>query len=113
MSKVLYICDRRACKSCSYPTCKHTTDITHAEHFSLGMDNETFVELEDTMKRKFRVHELDNKQQEVSSNIREVASLLDEALDDIRDCREASIAKTKLEECVMWANKAIALEGIK
>lgn len=26
--------------------------------------------------------------------------------------RETSLALTKLEECVMWANKSIALHGI-
>lgn len=30
-----YICDRRACKTCS-PECMHTTDIRHAENFKLN-----------------------------------------------------------------------------
>lgn len=31
--KVLYLCDRRACENCSYPRCKHTSDVTHALNF--------------------------------------------------------------------------------
>lgn len=30
-----FICDRRACDTCSYPNCKYTTDIKHAENFVL------------------------------------------------------------------------------
>lgn len=30
---VAYICDRRACLVCSYPMCRHTTDIRHAVNF--------------------------------------------------------------------------------
>lgn len=47
MDKVLYLCDNRACDTCSYPICMHTTDITHAKHFVLGMDHKTYVEQED------------------------------------------------------------------
>lgn len=39
----LYLCDRRACKHCS-PECRHTTDITHAKNFELGIDGVTMVE---------------------------------------------------------------------
>lgn len=30
---VAYLCDRQACETCSYPDCKHTTDIDHAVNF--------------------------------------------------------------------------------
>ena len=30
--QVLYVCDRRACRSCN-PKCHRTLDITHAENF--------------------------------------------------------------------------------
>lgn len=30
---VLYLCDREKCEDCSYPVCKHTTDIKHAKNF--------------------------------------------------------------------------------
>lgn len=33
--EVLYLCDRRQCANCSWPTCKHTADITHAVNFEL------------------------------------------------------------------------------
>ena len=33
MSKVAYECDRRKCANCSFPVCRHTEDIEHAEHF--------------------------------------------------------------------------------
>lgn len=33
MAKVLYLCNRRQCEGCSYPECKHTTDIFHAKNF--------------------------------------------------------------------------------
>ncbi len=32
---VLYLCDRKACKKCSFPQCSHTTDIRHATNFSV------------------------------------------------------------------------------
>ena len=48
MADILYLCDKRACEKCSYPICKHTTDITHAKHFVLGMGGgEFYVEVED------------------------------------------------------------------
>jgi hypothetical protein len=31
---VLYICDQKQCKNCSYPTCKHTEDVNHAVNFT-------------------------------------------------------------------------------
>ena len=46
--KVLYICDRRACKKCS-PQCCRTEDVRHAEHFKLFYGSEgTFFEQEET-----------------------------------------------------------------
>lgn len=30
---VVYICDRKACKICHYPSCEHTHDISHAKNF--------------------------------------------------------------------------------
>jgi hypothetical protein len=32
-TKVLYLCDQKACKNCSYPECRHTHDIEHAISF--------------------------------------------------------------------------------
>lgn len=36
---VLYLCDRRACNNCSYPKCKHTSDIRHAKNFAPASQN--------------------------------------------------------------------------
>jgi len=30
---ILYLCDKRCCTRCSYPTCRHTKDIRHAVNF--------------------------------------------------------------------------------
>lgn len=31
---VIYLCDRKECGDrCSYPTCKHTTNVEHAVNF--------------------------------------------------------------------------------
>lgn len=35
MPNILYLCDRQACKKCSFPRCCHTTDIRHATNFSM------------------------------------------------------------------------------
>lgn len=37
-SKILYLCDRRKCKMCSYPECKHTSDPLHAKNFYIEHD---------------------------------------------------------------------------
>ena len=32
--RIAYLCDRKACGDlCSYPECKHTSDVTHANNF--------------------------------------------------------------------------------
>ena len=39
MPKIAYECDRLACKNCSYPECRHTTNVVHAVNFkALGCD---------------------------------------------------------------------------
>lgn len=35
---VLYLCDQKQCKNCSYPECRHTTDVAHAKNFHYVMD---------------------------------------------------------------------------
>lgn len=44
---------------------------------------------------------------ETIKKVREKCSELNSLLNDIPNCRERSIAITKLEEVSMWANKAI------
>ena len=41
---ILYLCDRRTCEKCS-PECRHTTDITHARNFELGLDGMSWIEV--------------------------------------------------------------------
>ena len=49
------------------------------------------------------------EEKEVSEQIRRAAVQLGHTLNILLpDCRERSLARTKLEECAMWANKAIA-----
>ena len=31
---ILFLCDRKACKKCSYPTCRHTPELEHARNFA-------------------------------------------------------------------------------
>lgn len=32
IEKYFYLCDQKKCTKCSYPKCKHTTDINHAKN---------------------------------------------------------------------------------
>jgi len=65
------------------------------------------------MDNKFKSHAFSVKQQEISDLVRHTGSVFNRLLYAIPDCRERQIAEVKLEECVMWANKAIALNGGK
>ena len=60
----------------------------------------------------FKHHEYDAAQQAASDSIRDAAGDL-EAVIALRcaPSREKSLAMTKLEECAMRANKALALHG--
>lgn len=59
---------------------------------------------------RYMQHEMSERAADVSNAIRDKASDLDSLLSGfVPDCREKSIAITKLEECVMWANKALAM----
>ena len=31
---ILFLCDRKACEKCSYPTCRHTPELEHAKNFA-------------------------------------------------------------------------------
>lgn len=64
-------------------------------------------------KDTFKHHRLDDSQEWAVKVVRSNAEDLDRVFDEwIADSRERSIAKTKLEEAVMWANKAIATHGV-
>lgn len=62
---------------------------------------------------KYKSHEMDEESIHYSDIIRHKASSFDDILSELSDSREKSLAMTKLEECVMWANKALALHGLK
>jgi hypothetical protein len=42
---VIYLCDRKKCEKCSFPLCKHTTDIKHAIRFKQSeFDESVYIE---------------------------------------------------------------------
>lgn len=43
---ILYLCDQKACQNCSYPMCRHTTDIEHAKNFKYSFRTDIFEEVE-------------------------------------------------------------------
>ena len=66
------------------------------------------------MSETFKQHEMDSWTLGCSAGLRRIAETLETNIDDyVKDSREKSLAKTKLEECIMWANKALALHGAK
>lgn len=60
----------------------------------------------------FATHTMSDNTLKVSESVRYKAAVLAELIMEIPNGREKSLAITKLEECVMWANKALALHGI-
>lgn len=62
---------------------------------------------------KYAFHEMNEECCYYINTIRQMVSSLDDYISGIEDSREKSLAMTKLEECLMWANKAIALHGLK
>lgn len=63
--KVIYLCDRKQCKQCSYPNCKHTTDIKHAKNFNIEYLTENYFEKEN---------------EDLTNEIKEVKKLLQEVI---------------------------------
>ena len=33
VGSIIFLCDRKACPDCSYPECKHTSNIEYAKNF--------------------------------------------------------------------------------
>lgn len=61
------------------------------------------------IEKNFTYHAQKNDQPELYERIRDKAKLLAAYIDEkCPDSREKSLAMTKLEECVMWANASIA-----
>lgn len=46
MDYIAYLCDRKQCENCSYPTCRHTTDISHAVNFEQCGNTNRYIEKE-------------------------------------------------------------------
>lgn len=64
------------------------------------------------MSETFKQHVMNQWTLDCSGGIRNCAELLESAIDDYcKDSREKALAKTNLEQAVMWANKALALHG--
>ena len=64
------------------------------------------------MSETFKHHEMGDAELEASGWIREFAGDLEATIAlRCKPSREKSLAMTKLEECVMWAVKALALHG--
>jgi hypothetical protein len=59
----------------------------------------------DVMREKYRA--LSEREMQAIHTIKDKAALLYEVLDSVGQGREFSLAKTKLEEAVMWATKGI------
>lgn len=45
LAPIAFLCDRKACEKCSYPTCKHTANMNHAKNF-VRTDTVIFMEKE-------------------------------------------------------------------
>ena len=48
--KIYFLCDKKECKNCIYPLCKHTPDINHAKNFIYF--NNAFIEKETIVKEQ-------------------------------------------------------------
>lgn len=60
----------------------------------------------------YETHIMTPEALELSNAIRQKASELDELINKMPISRGRSLSLTKLEESVMWANKALALYGV-
>ena len=66
------------------------------------------------MSKTFEYHEFNDSQQSCSDGLRIAAESLESCIKVYCPVsREKSLAMTNLEQAVMWANKAIAIHGVK
>lgn len=61
----------------------------------------------------FESRKFDEIEEAVSDQFIFWAQGLRDAISQIKDGRERALANTKLEESVMWANKALNVNGLK
>ena len=65
------------------------------------------------MSETFKHHDFDEAQDSASAAIRGTAEELEVIIDlRCKPSREKSLALTKLEECIMWANKSLSIHGV-
>lgn len=65
------------------------------------------------MNYRFKPHKMNDTAQSRATDVKIQASVLLEAIETIPDCREKNVAVERLEECVMWATKAIAMNQVQ
>ena len=66
------------------------------------------------IEKAFSYHPPKQHRAGMHSSIRETAKMLAYVIDElVPDSREKSLAMTKLEECVMWANAGIARNEVE
>ena len=66
------------------------------------------------IEKAFTYHPPKKHQAGMYSSIRETAKMFAYVIDElVPDSREKSLAMTKLEECVMWANAGIARNEVQ
>lgn len=61
---------------------------------------------------RFTPHVMNEDQIELSNKVRTSVILAAKTFENLPDGREKSLAMTKLEEALMWANKSIVLEEL-
>lgn len=65
------------------------------------------------MHYRFKPHKMNEEAQIKANNMKVQASILLDEIEAIPDCREKNVAIERLEECVMWATKAIAMNQVQ
>ena len=65
------------------------------------------------MNYRFKPHKMNETAQVNANNMKVQASILLNEIEAIPDCREKDEAIERLEECVMWATKAIAMHQVQ
>lgn len=65
------------------------------------------------MNYRFKPHKMSDAAQTKAYNVKVQASILLDEIEAIPDCREKNVAIERLEECVMWATKAIAMNQVQ
>lgn len=65
------------------------------------------------MNYRFKPHKMNDTAQVKANNMKVQASILLQDIEAIPDCREKNVAIERLEECVMWATKAIAMHQVQ